>query len=231
MKKKILSLAAAFAACIGIQSAHAHLDWEGFYVGASGSVDWHRDIKQHGPIPAPSGTTVDIDHNTGGNAALFVGYQWNEWRAELEGAFRHNSIDTIKVSVLGASGSTSVGDHSRIWSIMANGYYDFPLENCFSLYVGAGVGVGFHRLEVDAFTTTVSGPVAKVNTKDTTFAWQLMTGVGYEISDQVSLFAGYRFFAITKPSDFTYVGGVPVKVSWNDFPYVHSVEAGLRIRL
>lgn len=229
MKKNLFTLAAACAAFIGINTASAHLDWEGFYVGAAGSVDWQRDASFNTPTLGP-GTKTEVAFNTGGNASLFAGYTWEEWSLELEGGFRHNSIDTVK-TVAADTDSFNIGDHGRVWSIMANGYYDFPLENCFSLYVGAGVGVGFYSLEIDAFTDD-GVAVSKVDDKSTEFAWQATGGASYELSDQVSLFAGYRFFATTKPADFSITaGGTAYTTSWSEFPYFHSIEAGLLIRL
>lgn len=234
MKKKLLTLAAVFAACIGMQTAQAHLNWECFYVGASGSVDWQRKAKLFNPPTAATNLTFeDVDYNTGGNASLFAGYQWNEWRAELEGCFRHNSNDNIAVNTAGSpEAKQSVGGHSRFWSIMANGYYDIPLEDCFSVYVGVGVGVAFHRFEVDAFTNTLLGAVPKIKDRNTLFAWQVMSGVNYEVNDMLTLFLGYKFFATTKPDSFTLTaGGSTATTTWKHFPYVHGAEAGLRIRL
>lgn len=239
MKKKVLALAAACAAFVGVQSASAHLDWDGFYVGASGSVDWIRDTKF--VQPSPGGFAFDLDHKTGGNAALSVGYQWCEWRAELEGGFRHNSIDVSHSSATGFPDEThSIGKHTRIWSIMANGYYDIPFENCFSMYVGLGVGVGFHQLKVDQHSNAISGPApffqAAIDRTSTLFAWQVMSGLNYEVNDMWTVFLGYKFFATMKPKSFTVTNtglapSTQQTTTYKDFPYAHGIEAGVRFRM
>jgi len=77
-------------------------------------------------------------------------------------------------------------------SFMGNGYIDFPMPSPFRPYVGAGLGFAVVYLEEDlGFTADDSDLVA---------AFQLMAGIGYEISPKATLTFGYRYFTTSDPS-------------------------------
>lgn len=231
MKKKMLSVVAAFAAFCCVQS-HAYMDWSGFYVGASGAASFHdateRTFMANGAVNYPI-----TEFKAGGRGSLFVGYQWNQFRAEVEGAFREHAIDKQITRVPGISSEPitdlNIDYYARSFSGMFNAYYDVSLRDNISAYIGGGVGVAYYELKTEALSKP-SYPAIK--REDTVFAWQVMGGLSYAVTEMVDLFCGYRFFAITKPdSHVVNFAGTPVSVDWDKFPYAHEVEAGVRIRL
>ncbi len=67
-------------------------------------------------------------------------------------------------------------DNLVVQTIMANGYYDFSGLDDLTPYFGAGIGIGFINLE-----------------DESNFAYQLMAGVSYSITDSISSNVGYTF--------------------------------------
>ena len=84
----------------------------------------------------------------------------------------------------------------RTLSFMGNGYFDIPTQSPLRPYVGVGLGFANIDLEVDSggFTT---------NENDWVTAFQLMGGIGYEISPKATLTFGYRYFTTSDPD---YIG-------------------------
>ena len=68
---------------------------------------------------------------------------------------------------------------------LANGYYDFDTGTKLRPYVGAGMGIGQVKLD--------GGPV---HDDDTGFAYQLLTGVAYPVTDKLSAQLGYRYLGV-----------------------------------
>ena len=79
------------------------------------------------------------------------------------------------------------------WSLMTNLYYDFNAGGRFMPYIGVGVGLAYHMLEDVAVDPIVSTPYTFGANNDLQFAWQLMAGVGYQVSNRVTLDVGYRY--------------------------------------
>ncbi|MEL7542227.1 MAG: outer membrane beta-barrel protein [Pseudomonadota bacterium] len=82
-------------------------------------------------------------------------------------------------------------------SLMANLYYDFDMGRRFKPYVGAGIGVAYHDMGALDCTPAIPGVCTPGNFQrggeNVTFAWSLMAGTAFEVSDRVTLDAGYRY--------------------------------------
>ncbi|HVY42562.1 MAG TPA: outer membrane beta-barrel protein [Hyphomicrobiaceae bacterium] len=82
--------------------------------------------------------------------------------------------------------STSI----RTYTAMFNGYYDLGNLNGFVPYVGAGIGVAVHDMR-DVQST--AGPGIQFGDDKASFAWSLMAGVAYQLTDRAILDFGYRY--------------------------------------
>lgn len=71
-------------------------------------------------------------------------------------------------------------------SLMFNTYYDIDTNSKFTPYVGAGVGYAKIKGKLSAFGMSD-------DMSDTNFAWQVGAGVGYELTENVTMDAGYRY--------------------------------------
>ncbi|MEL6748174.1 MAG: outer membrane beta-barrel protein, partial [Pseudomonadota bacterium] len=93
---------------------------------------------------------------------------------------------------------------------LLNAYWDIGNYHGFTPYLGAGLGIA--HLEVSGFTATstaqftydvppananpvltIISPSTSVDNSETNFAWALMAGTSYDISDNAKLDIGYRY--------------------------------------
>jgi len=110
-----------------------------------------------------------------------VGYDMGEIRVEGEIGFRIFDFDE---ATIGGFTFPVDGDITAL-TFMINGYYDMEMPNS-PLTPYVGFGLGFLDFELDA---TGGGSIS-----ETEFAYQVMLGLGYEISPNTVLTGGYRFF-------------------------------------
>ena len=83
--------------------------------------------------------------------------------------------------------------------------------------MGGGIGVSLVKFDL--------GSNSK---RDTTFALQLMAGMGYRMTDKLSLIIGYRYFrTLDTKYDMLDAGGTIRTVSIGR-QAIHSIETGLR---
>ena len=110
-------------------------------------------------------------------------------RADLTFDYRP---DYDQATNLGVGPGAKTGLHN--WTLMANGYYDIPIES-FPLvpYVGAGIGLAHNSLNGVSVAAPGTG-VARFTGNDTNqFAWQLSAGLAYNFSPNLALDVGYRY--------------------------------------
>ena len=81
----------------------------------------------------------------------------------------------------------------RSYTAMLNLYKDLGNYSGFTPYVGAGVGLAYNKLSEVYFTGNPNLTNRIAGNSDLSFAWSLMAGVGYQISDRAILDVGYRF--------------------------------------
>lgn len=91
------------------------------------------------------------------------------------------------------------------WSTTTNFWRDYFLSDTVGMYAGGGFGAGGYRYSVSA---TDGAQLTGSNTV-TTFAWQVGTGVVYQVSEKVTIDTGYRFFAMTPAPTSLSLAGVP----------------------
>ena len=117
----------------------------------------------------------------------------------------------------------------KTYTAMLNGYKDFGNFGGFVPYVGAGIGVAYHRLGDISFTGNPHLTNRIHGDNDVSLAWALMAGVGYQISDRAIIDVGYRYLdtgSITSQRSDT-GGFVNPAVKFDDLT-AHEVKVGLR---
>jgi opacity protein-like surface antigen len=115
-----------------------------------------------------------------------VGYRLNELRVEANVSYRNPDIDSVTISGTTLDGAGDVGALTG----MINAYYDANLGLPVRPFVGAGIGIA--RVNIDSDPSAV----LRVDDDDTAFAWNLMAGVSYDVTNQVTVSAGYRYLHI-----------------------------------
>ncbi len=117
----------------------------------------------------------------------------------------------------------------RSYTMMFNMYKDLGQFGRVTPYVGAGIGAAYHMVDETYFTGNYALPARITGNNDLSFAWSLMAGVGYQISDRAVLDLGYRYIdlgsAETGRSDSA--GFVNPAVQIDDIS-AHEIKVGLR---
>ena len=81
----------------------------------------------------------------------------------------------------------------KSYTLMFNAYYDLGQYHGFVPYVGAGVGAAYHMVDEVYFTQNPYLTNRIEGDKELSFAWSLMAGVAYQVSDRAILDFGYRY--------------------------------------
>ncbi|MBU1210596.1 MAG: outer membrane beta-barrel protein [Alphaproteobacteria bacterium] len=81
----------------------------------------------------------------------------------------------------------------KSYTLMVNAYYDLGQFRGFVPYVGAGVGAAYHMVDDVYFTENPHLTNSIEGDKKLSFAWSLMAGVAYQVSDRAILDFGYKY--------------------------------------
>lgn len=214
MKKLLLTLALSYLTLISAKTAYADYGMDGWYLSGSGAFSWHNDITT-GDVP---GELLDLKLGYGANAA--IGYLIEEWRLEFEGVYRFYKNDTLSVS------SVTTDDRGKLQNIavLLNLLYELPLSDVISIYGGAGIGISYIRLKLNSPELSI-----QIADHDTVLAWQILSGVAFNITDCLAVTVGYRLFENSKPTLKT-KSITSSSQKFNNVPYSNNLDLGMRFR-
>ncbi|WP_434561709.1 outer membrane protein [Pseudomonas sp. R1-6] len=123
--------------------------------------------------------------DVGGSVAVGYGFEGN-WRLETEYSLKQNSEFKSHWAPFDANVNNMQVSSSRL---MINGYKNFPLNQHFSLYAMAGLGVAF--IDSEGYQSNPSRRFA--NNSQNNFAYTLGVGADIKLSQQLTLGTGYRY--------------------------------------
>jgi opacity protein-like surface antigen len=183
MHKQLFALlTVATTLLLGAETQANQVCLDGVYVGALAGgnfiTTYHKDHKT---------TSFNGGYLMGAN----VGYELDfGCRLEGEFAYRHNTIEYVR------KGDKKCKPHTYYdtFSLMANGYRDFNVGLEITPYVGLGIGYAWN-------TKHVKANHQEAVAKSREFAWQAMVGGNYELCENTTLSAEYRFFKNRKHCD------------------------------
>ncbi|MFC5385882.1 outer membrane protein [Aquamicrobium segne] len=162
-----------------------------------------------------------------------VGYQANRYfRTDLtldywfKSKFRGGTSDEGGYSCGGGDGPCESVDRSKMSALLllANAYVDLGTWNGITPYVGAGIG-GAHVKWGDLINDIGGYEQRHKGAKSWRFAYALMAGASYCLTDRTVLDAGYRFSRIEGGRMFEKNGAGP---GFDKGFNTHEVRAGLR---
>lgn len=207
-------------------------DYGGWYL--RGDVDYHwskfrgADYVVYGP---PPGTNSFNFGKLKGAMSLGagVGYQVNNhFRVDVTGdwfsksKFRGQTTGTCGGGVVCQSVDTS--SYSALL-LLANAYADLGTWHGVTPYVGAGIGGAYLKWD-ELNNTDGNGTTIHRGGKGWRFAYAVMAGASYCLTDRTKLDLGYRFSHINGGEMFGYAnGGGP---GYDKGINVHEVRGGLR---
>jgi opacity protein-like surface antigen len=189
-------------------------------------------------------TAVSVDNQykefTGAPFLDFgIGYRWNQWlRFDVTGEYRSkaefNGADIYSDGV-GLFPDTYFGKKSE-WLALANVYLDLGTWHGLSPFVGAGVGAA--NVQFSAFSDigvgTAGAPaIAYAGDHDEwNFAWALYAGLGFEVTDALTLELAYRYIDLGdgETGDLIAYDGTNTVVNPMEFHDItsHDVRLGFR---
>lgn len=139
----------------------------------------------------------------GFGGAIEAGLKYDDWRIGLDFAY----LKTKAKSINGIPFQNGVSYKIDNFSGMLCVYHDFSVSNSFDIYAGAGIGLSRTKEKYNNPLIPIKNSVHATH-----FAWQVMTGLTYHLTENWDAKAGYRFF----------------KIQSKDFSDVHCLELGLR---
>jgi len=152
------------------------------------------------------GSVNDTLFNGGGAIGMALARPSGLLRMEVEGRARGpmHGQTALEISSTTTSGAVIPLDVTVTngWSAMTNFWRDYFFTDRFGVYGGGGFGVGGYQYSMQGnYPQPPSGVVYyRGSSVVNTFAWQVGTGVTYQLSDRITFDTGYRFFAMTPGS-------------------------------
>lgn len=213
------------------------VEYGGWYI--RGDLDYHKskfrgaDYITYGvcvdpcgtPVPVPGSKEFDFGKLKGSfSLGAGVGYKVNKYfRTDLtadywfKSTFRGQTSDGVDVSV----------DQSRVSALLllANAYADLGTWHGVTPYVGAGIGGAYVKWD-DLHNTIGPDTTTHEGAKGWRFAYAVMAGASYCLTDNLLLDAGYRFSHIQGGKMFQLANGAGP--GFDRGFNTHEVRAGLR---
>jgi opacity protein-like surface antigen len=211
----------AEAADVDMGPAPSSWNW---YVSVFGGWSLPNDVELDAVIP-PGGTPAhaDLDIDDGFTAGAALGLRFNDWiRAEAEISGNWHDPDKA-VQTVGGGGPTTYdnldGDVDALF-LLHNIWVDIPIWDALHPYFGGGAGVG--RLSADISDANTN----YFDDSDWSFAYQLGGGLGFDLSEAITIDIGYRF-KVLHGADLTNQNNYTSEWDYES----HNIIAGLRINL
>jgi OmpA-OmpF porin, OOP family len=211
----------------------------GLYVGAGAGVNLlqESDVSPAGPIATQFSRTErsgTIDFNYGYVGVISLGYGFgNGVRAEIEGSYRQNDVDSIS-GARGINTPRNSGGTATSYGIMANAFYDFDLGpgSFMTPYVGVGAGYQWHSYDNVRVRENSGSRFLALDGDDGQFAYQAIVGAAFPISAApgLAITAEYRFMGTLQQNIDVRAGtaATPTRGSADVDNYNHSLLIGLR---
>jgi OOP family OmpA-OmpF porin len=195
---------------------------DGFYMGTEFGLNFVRSQNiDASPSFAATGKFKD-----GYAFGLTTGYAMpNGLRPELEVDYRRNTLDSLDLNVSNVDyASTDVGGHEAAYTVMGNLWYDVKSQDGLFSFVHPyiGGGVGWARVGLQDISATTDAPLHPapftpgvafdnaINQYQNDFAWQLGTGLNFDITPALALSFDYRYLR-TRELEFDTIVGVKAK--------------------
>lgn len=225
MKKTLMCATAAAAFASAGLPAHA----EGWYSRADlqysfdGRVDHDATASQNGKLAGNSDASELLGAQGGFGYAFDNGLRF-------EGVVGYRGGDlTVSPTISGTLPGTQVSPEgtAAIMDLMINGIYDFNADGTVRPYIGVGVGGTRIRAKASNRITGVAPNLSASNGFSDTaagLAWQGLAGIGFALSDRLTLDLGYKYFTASELEFDGKHTSVAYDVDYTD----HTATIGLR---
>jgi opacity protein-like surface antigen len=184
-----------------------------------GPVEWGTGWYLRGDIGAAKSSLNNINGvvlspDTPNNWTIGVGggYQYNNWfrtdmTVDYEELYSRSNLNYRFVPCPGAPAQPCLPyprATARTIAILSNAYFDLGNWGGFTPYVGAGVGadIQLQETQLNWYNANIAlvASLPQTNTRYWRFAYALMGGVAYDLTDHIKIDLGYRWINL---GDFT----------------------------
>jgi len=184
----------------------------------TGAFDDPHDPHGHAPFNL-GGFPIDFDMDNGATAGGGVGV-YSQFlggtRFEIEGSYTSNEVGFLRFAGFELPADFDLDTTSVMFNLLK----EVPLAEGVTSYFGGGIGWA---------TTDMDGDIDTIQYNDTDngFAWQLIAGVDFPITERLAFFTQYRYLVLsdldftTNFGDFTF--------ATDDNPASHAVLFGARV--
>ena len=161
--------------------------------------------------------TVELDDAPVFGGALGWKFPW--FRLEANVSYRKNDVDGVEVGGLDFDGGS--GDATSVVGLV-NAIIDLDLDFPVRPFVGGGVGAAYVKVD------TGSNSPIEVDDEAGAFAWNLLAGVGFDVTESVTVSASYRYLRLEGTDFSADLAGVDAGDVDVDDLASHEVLVGLR---
>jgi opacity protein-like surface antigen len=191
------------------------------------------------PNPANVGNRFAIEQSSSGDTFFIgggVGYEWNNWlrfdaTAEYRAKTPVKAFGSYPAGPGFGAGTDFYDGNLKSWVFLANAYVDLGTWNCFTPFVGAGIGATRNTLAdfTDFNTNGGLGRGIGRNTSEWHPAWALHAGVAYNVTKTLKVELAYRYLNLGSITDtIDCIGGCnPDSYKFSNL-YSHDIKLGLR---
>jgi opacity protein-like surface antigen len=130
-----------------------------------------------------------------------VGYEWNSWLrfdATVEYRFKSN---LYALGTYPPAGIDEYQGHLSSWVGLLNAYVDLGTWDCFTPFVGAGIGFARNTITDLVDVNPNGGHGVGRDTSKWDFAWALYAGVTYNVSKSFKVDLTYRYLNLGSAED------------------------------
>jgi len=125
-----------------------------------------------------------------------IGYAWNNW-LRFEGTAEYRSKSHVYAFGHYTTGGFALDTYDaniKSWVFLANAFVDLGTWNCFTPFVGAGVGAAYNTLtNFTDINPSKAGFGTGPDASEWHLAWALYAGVSYEVTKNFSMDLTYRY--------------------------------------
>jgi len=159
-----------------------------------------------GFVGAGMNNTYGLDYQTVTNATLqhhsnsdtffvggAIGYEWNNWlRFDVSAEYRARSRVYAFVTYP-PNGIDEYQGYVKSWVFLGNAFVDLGTWNCFTPFIGAGIGGAYNSLLDFSDVNPNGGYGFGRNPSEWHLAWALYAGVAYNVSKNFKIDLTYRY--------------------------------------
>lgn len=142
-------------------------------------------------------TTTAVLRDSTNSDSMFVGggigYNWNSW-LRFDGTAEYRAKSRVDAFVTyPPNGIDQYQGYLKSWVFLGNAYVDLGTWDCFTPFVGVGIGAAYNTLSDFSDVNPNGGYGFGRNPSEWHLAWALHAGVAYEVTKNFKVELAYRY--------------------------------------